>query len=270
MHRDHRHIADAVILFASALNQGINKMSRAPDKRKVILPKRFENVYDDSGVVEDGMPASAGISGRAGAIAGEELHSTKNHRISGASRSAHAREHFQSGIIDKAPLEKMASEDSGGRVIATWPPIAGATMYETKYEKASMYHIVEEEIEKYPLALSYTERSKDGAPTEGAVKLKEKLLAEGLLVCSRCKVVFGAKVCDVEGNEIGSLGVSSFQLDHIDPKRPTMSQKRSFEAYLQAWNASHIVAKCYECIGLEYQDQGMDRVGNCRNYKARA
>ena len=66
------------------------------------------------------------------------------------------------------------------------------------------------------------------------------------------------------------LGVSSFQLDHIDPKRPTMSQKRSFEAYLQAWNASHIVAKCYECIGLEYQDQGMDRVGNSRKYKARA
>ena len=238
-------------------------MSRAPDKRKVILPKRFENVYDDSGVVEDGMPASAGISGRAGAIAGEELHSTKNHRIPGARRSAHAREHFQSGIIDKAPLEKMASEDSGGRVIATWPPIAGATMYETKYEKASMYHIVEEEIEKYPLAQSYTQRSKTGAPTQGAVKLKEKLGAEGKLVC--CKT---GRALGYVGRSGVPYGVSSFQLDHIDPKRPTMSQSQSYEDYLHAYEQGHIVIKCYEYMGLQYNLQGMQHGGNSRKYAA--
>jgi hypothetical protein len=35
-------------------------------------------------------------------------HATKNRRISGASRSAHARAHYQNGVVDKPPLEKKS------------------------------------------------------------------------------------------------------------------------------------------------------------------
>ena len=202
-------------------------------------------------------------------------HATKNRRISGASRSAHARAHYQNGLVDKAPLEKMASKDSGERVEAEWPPIAGASLYKTTYVRKSgrlsyKYHIVEDDIKNVPLAQSYASRTPDGAPQDGAIKLKEKLGTECKLICCSCKVVLGAKVCGVKGNEIGSLGVSCFQLDHIDPKRPTMSQGRSYKDYLDAYEQNHITIKCYECIGLEYRDQAPDRVGNCRKYKARA
>ena len=199
-------------------------------------------------------------------------HATKNRAISGASRSAHARAHYQNGVVDKPPLEKMASKDDGTRVVASWPAIEGASLYRAKKKTGGgkAFYIVEKDIKNFPLVQSHTRRTKDGAPAEGAVKLKEMLGAEGKLICCSCKVVLGAKVCGVKGNEIGSLGVSCFQLDHIDPKRPTMSQGRSYKDYLDAYKQNHITIKCYECIGLEYRDQAPDRVGNCRKYAATA
>ena len=200
----------------------------------------------------------------------KKYHATKNHRNRGAHRSAHARAHYQNGVVDKAPLEKMVPKDTGKRVVATWKAIANAKMSSAKNGNAMSYYIVEKDIKKFPLAQSYTKRTKDGAPTTGAIKLKEMLGAEGKLICCRCKVVFGAQVCGVEGNEIGSLSISCFQLDHIDRKRPSMSQGRSYKDYLHAYEQDHIAIKCYECIGLEYKDQAPDRVGNNRKYKARA
>ena len=199
-------------------------------------------------------------------------HATKNRRISGASRSAHARAHYQNGVVDKPPLEKMASKDDGTRVVASWPAIEGASLYRAKKKTGSGpgFYIVEKDIKNFPLVQSHTRRTKDGAPAEGAVKLKEMLGAEGKLICCSCKVVLGAKVCGVKGNEIGSLSVSSFQLDHIDPKRPTMSQGRSYKDYLDAYEQNHIAIKCYECIGLQYNLQGLQHGGNSRKYKARA
>ena len=196
-------------------------------------------------------------------------HATKNLRISGASRSAHARAHYQNGLVDKAPLEKMASKDSGERVEAEWPPIAGASLYRTTTIAKRItykYHIVEDDIKNVPLAQSYASRTPDGAPQDGAIKLKEKLGTECKLICCSCKVVLGAKVCGVKGNEIGSLSVSCFQLDHPDPKRPTMSQGRSYKDYLHAYKHGHIVIKCYEYMGLQYNLQGLQHAGNSRNY----
>ena len=46
-----------------------------------------------------------------------ENHATKNRRISGASRSAHARAHYQNGVVDKPPLEKMAPNDDAELVV---------------------------------------------------------------------------------------------------------------------------------------------------------
>ena len=187
-------------------------------------------------------------------------HATKNLRISGSRRSAHAREHYQSGVIDKAPLEKMAPEDSGERVVATWPAIAGANLY---MDKAYRFRIVEEEIEKFPLAQSYTVRTKNGAPTSGAIKLQEELGAEGKLVC----ILTGRALGYVSRSGV-PYGVSSFQLDHHDPKRPTMSQGASYADYLHAYEQGHIVIKCYEYMGLQYNLQGMQHGGNSRNYAA--
>jgi len=161
------------------------------------------------------------------------------------------------------------------RVIAEWLPIKGAPLRVSRRNAAGKpttpnYYIDEEAIKQFQLAQSYTPRSSTGAPTEGAIKLKELLGAGGKLVCCRCNVVFGEKVCDTEGNEFGQLGVSSFQLDHIDPKHPTMSQGRSFQDYMQAYEQGQIAPKCYECMGLQYNDQGLEHVGNCRNYAATA
>ena len=195
-------------------------------------------------------------------------HATKNRAISGASRSAHARAHYQNGVVDKPPLEKMAPKDDGTRVVASWPAIEGASLYRTKSGNARVFYIEEKDIKNFPLAQSHTKRTKDGAPTRGAIKLKELLGAEGKLICCSCKKVLGAKVCGVKGNEIGQLGVSSFQLDHIDPTRPTMSQGQSYKDYKDAYEQNHIAIKCYECIGLQYNLQGMQHGGNSRNYAA--
>jgi hypothetical protein len=194
-------------------------------------------------------------------------HATKNRRIKGAHRSEHARAHFQNGVVDKAPLKKMKGKvEPGKRVIAEWLPIKGAPLCVAN----AIYYIDEKAINKFSLAQSYAQRTKTGAPKEGAIKLKELLGADGKLVCGRCNVIFGAKVCDTEGNEFGQLGVSSFQLDHIDPKHPTMSQGRSFQDYMDAYEQGQIIPKCYECIGLQYNKQGMEDVGNCRKYAATA
>jgi hypothetical protein len=193
-------------------------------------------------------------------------HATKNRRISGASRSAHARAHYQDGVVDKPPLEKMAPKDDGTRVVASWPAIEGASLYRTKSGTSKAFYIEEKDIKNFPLVQSHTKRTKDGAPMRGAIKLKELLGAEGKLICCSCKVVLGAKVCGVKGNEIGSLSVSCFQLDHIDPKRPTMSQGQSYKDYLDAYEQNHIAIKCYECIGLQYNLQGKQHAGNTRKY----
>jgi len=87
--------------------------------------------------------------------------------------------------------------------------------------------------------------------------------AEGKLICCRCKVVFGAQMCNMEGNEFGELGISSFQLDHINPKRPTMSQGRSYKDYLHAYEQGHIKPKCYECIGTPTSTRSC-----CRRWRA--
>ena len=87
--------------------------------------------------------------------------------------------------------------------------------------------------------------------------------AEGKLIC--CKT--GRALGYVSRSGV-PYGVSSFQLDHIDPKRPTMSQGRSFKDYLHAYEQGHIEIKCYEYIGLQYNLQGLQHVGNCRKYAA--
>ena len=197
----------------------------------------------------------------------KKYHATKNHRNRGAHRSAHARAHYQNGVVDKAPLEKMVPKDTGKRVVATWKAIANAKMSSAKNGgkngNAMSYYIVEKDIKKFPLAQSYTKRTKDGAPTTGAIKLKEMLGAEGKLIC--CKT--GRALGYVSRSGV-PYGVSSFQLDHIDPKRPTMSQRKSYKAYLDAYEKGHIVIKCYEYMGLQYNLQGMQHGGNSRNYAA--
>ena len=237
-------------------------------KRVVVPPARFDDFVDDSGDDEDAMPAAGAIEG--------VVHHAKNHRISGTRRSAHARAHFQNGVVDKAPLKKKKGKvEPGKRVIAEWLLIKGAPLCVTRRSAAGKptkpnYFIDEKAINKFSLAQSHTPRTSTGAPKQGAIKLKELLGADGKLVCGRCNVIFGAKVCDTEGNEFGQLGVSSFQLDHIDPKHPTMSQGRSFQDYMDAYEQGQIEIKCYECIGLQYNKQGMEHVGNCRNYAATA
>jgi hypothetical protein len=190
-------------------------------------------------------------------------HATKNRAISGASRSAHARAHYQNGVVDKPPLEKMASKDDGTRVVASWPAIEGASLYGTKSGNARVFHIEEKDIQNFQLAQSYAKRTKDGAPTQGAIKLKEMLGAEGKLIC--CET--GRALGYVSRSGV-PYGVSSFQLDHIDPKRPTMSQGRSYKDYLDAYEQGHIAIKCYEYIGLQYNLQGLQHTGNCRKYAA--
>ena len=192
-----------------------------------------------------------------------ENHATKNRRISGASRSAHARAHYQNGIVDKAPLEKMVPKDDGTRVVASWPAIEGASLYGTKSGNARVFHIEEKDIQNFQLAQSYAKRTKDGAPTTGAIKLKEMLGAEGKLIC--CKT--GRALGYVSRSGV-PYGVSSFQLDHPDSKRPTMSQGQSFKDYLHAYEQGHIEIKCYEYIGLQYTLQGLQHGGNSRNYAA--
>ena len=214
------------------------------------------------------MPASskrvARASTRKSAVA---YHATKNLRIGATRVSALARKHFQSGRIAKPPLKKMKPKMSRKRgVIAEWPAIKGATLFWSP--SAKHYYIVAKDRAKYPLAQTWTQRTKTGAPKEGALKLKEKLGAEGKLVCTDCTKAFGARICNTKGSEIARIGVSSFQLDHIDPKRPTMSQGRSYEAYLDAYEKGHLAIKCYECIGLQYGLQGMEHVGNTRKYTA--
>ena len=213
------------------------------------------------------MPASskrvARASTRKSAVA---YHATTNLRIRVARVSALARKHFQSGRIAKPPLKKMKPKMSRKRgVVAEWPAIKGATL---SMSKSKHYYIVAKDRAKYPLAQTWTGRDKTGAPREGALKLKEKLGAEGKLKCTVCTKVFGARMCNTKGIEIARIGVSSFQLDHIDPKRPTMSQGRSYKAYLDAYEKGHLAIKCYECIGLQYGLQGMEHVGNNRNYTA--
>ena len=230
-------------------------------KRVVVPPARFDDFVDDSGDDEDAMPAAGAIKG--------VVHHAKNRRISGANRSAHSRAHYLNGVVDKVPLKKKASKGTGKFAVATWAAIANAKMSSSKNgNSGTVWTIVEKAIKQFPLAASYTRRTKDGAPKEGAIKLKEKLGAEGKLVCGRCKVNFGAQVCDTEGNEVGQLGVSSFQLDHTDPKHPTMSQGRSFQDYMDAYEQGQIEFKCYEYIGLQYNLQGLEHVGNCRTYAA--
>ena len=101
----------------------------------------------------------------------------------------------------------------------------------------------------------------DGAPVVGSTKLKEMLGAEGKLIC--CKT--GRALGYVSRSGV-PYGVSSFQLDHVDPKRPSMSQGQSFKDYLDAYEQGHIVIKCYEYIGLQYNLQGLQHGGNTRNY----
>ena len=208
------------------------------------------------------MPASskrvARASTRKSAVA---YHATTNLRIRAARVSALARKHFQSGRIAKPPLKKMKPQMSRKRgVIAEWPAIKGATL---SMAKTKHYYIVAKDRAKYPLAQTWTGRDKTGAPREGALKLKEKLGAEGKLVC--CMTGRALGYVSHSGRK---YGVSSFQLDHIDPKRPTMSQRKSYKAYLDAYEKGHIVIKCYEYMGLQYNLQGMQHGGNSRNYAA--
>mgnify|MGYP000872119504 FL=1 len=190
-------------------------------------------------------------------------HATKNRRIKGAHRSEHARAHFQNGVVDKAPLKKKKGKvEPGKRVIAEWLPIKGAPLCVTRGATGRpRYYIDKKAIKQFPLAQSYTKRTKDGAPKEGAIKLKEMLGAEGKLIC--CKT--GRALGYVSRSGV-PYGVSSFQLDHIDPKRPTMSQGRSFQDYMDAYEQGQIEIKCYEYIGLQYNLQGLQHGGNTRNY----
>jgi hypothetical protein len=194
-------------------------------------------------------------------------HATKNRRIKGAHRSEHARAHFQNGVVDKAPLKKMKGKvEPGKRVIAEWLLIKGAPLCVTRRSAAGKptkpnYYIDEKAINKFSLAQSHTPRTSTGAPKEGAIKLKEMLGAEGKLIC--CKT--GRALGYVSRSGV-TYGVSSFQLDHIDPKRPTMSQGRSFKDYLHAYEQNHIAIKCYEYIGLQYNLQGLQHAGNTRKY----
>ncbi|KOO52843.1 hypothetical protein Ctob_016458 [Chrysochromulina tobinii] len=190
---------------------------------------------------------------------------TKNRRIKGAHRSEHARAHFQNGVVDKAPLKKMKGKvEPGKRVIAEWPLIKGAPLCVTRNAAGNPYYYIDEKaINKFSLAQSYTPRTSTGAPNEGAIKLKEMLGAEGKLIC--CKT--GRALGYVSRSGV-PYGVSSFQLDHIDPKRPTMSQGRSFQDYMDAYEQGQIEIKCYEYIGLQYNLQGLQHVGNCRKYAA--
>ena len=188
-------------------------------------------------------------------------HATKNRRISGTRSSAHARAHYQDGVVDKPPLEKMAPKDDGTRVVASWPAIEGASLYRTKNGTSKAFYIEEKDIKNFQLAQSHAPRTKDGAPTEGAIKLKEMLGAEGKLIC--CET--GRALGYVSRSGV-PYGVSSFQLDHPDPKRPTMSQGRSYKDYLHAYKHGHIVIKCYEYMGLQYNLQGLQHAGNSRNY----
>ncbi|KOO30913.1 hypothetical protein Ctob_011699 [Chrysochromulina tobinii] len=192
-------------------------------------------------------------------------HATKNRRIRGASRSAHALAHYQNGVVDKAPLKKKKGKvEPGKRVIAEWLPIKGAPLCVTRNAAGKpRYYIDEKAIKQFRLAQSYTPRSKNGAPKEGAIKLKEMLGAEGKLIC--CKT--GRALGYVSRSGV-PYGVSSFQLDHIDPKRPTMSQGRKYKDYLHAYEQGHIEIKCYEYIGLQYNLQGLQHGGNSRNYAA--
>jgi hypothetical protein len=196
-------------------------------------------------------------------------HATKNRRIKGAHRSEHARAHFQNGVVDKAPLKKMKGKvEPGKRVIAEWPLIKGAPLCVTRRSAAGKptkpnYYIDEKAINKFSLAQSHTPRTSDGAPKEGAIKLKEMLGAEGKLIC--CKT--GRALGYVSRSGV-PYGVSSFQLDHIDPKRPTKSQGRSFQDYMDAYEQGQIEIKCYEYIGLQYNLQGLQHVGNSRKYAA--
>ena len=194
-------------------------------------------------------------------------HATKNRAISGASRSAHARAHYQNGVVDKPPLKKMKGKvEPGKRVIAEWLLIKGAPLCVTRNAAGKPYYYIDEKaINKFSLAQSHTPRTSTGAPNEGAIKLKEMLGAEGKLIC--CKT--GRALGYVSRSGV-PYGVSSFQLDHIDPKRPTMSQGRSFQDYMDAYEQGQIGIKCYECIGLQYNKQGMEHVGNCRKYAATA
>ena len=231
-------------------------MSRAEGKRKVVPIVRYLDGDDDVDDDDDASPC----------LITTTYHSTKNRRISGKHRSAHAVAHFQNGVVDKPPLEKMVAKEVGGElVIADWAAIKGATLHT---RAKNIWHIVDEDLHKYPLAQSYTERYKNGSPKEGAVKLKEKLGAEDKLKCFGCPAVLGDPVCDTAGKGLGVLGVSSFQLDHHDPKRPTMSQGRGYADYLHAYEQGHIVIKCYEYMGLQYNLQGMQHGGNSRNYAA--
>ena len=258
------HADDQRRTMASAPNgrseylAGDSAMPMALGKRPIVKPARFEVDHDDE------MPATGKRSlTRKSAVA---YHATKNLRISAARVSALARKHFQSGRIAKPLLKKKKPKMSRKRgVVAEWPAIKGATLSMTK---AKHYYIVAKDRAKYPLAQTWTRRTKTGAPKEGALKLKEKLGAEGNLKCTVCTKVFGARMCNTKGIEIARIGVSSFQLDHIDPKRPSMSQGRSYEAYLDAYEKGHLAIKCYECIGLQYNLQGMEHVGNSRNYTA--
>ena len=253
------HADDQRRTMASAPNgrseylPGDSAMPTPLGKRPIVRPARFE-VDDD-----DEMPTSGKRSlTRKSAVA---YHATKNLRIGATRVSALARKHFQSGRIAKPPLKKMKPKMSRKRgVVAEWPAIKGATL---SMAKTKHYYIVAKDRAKYPLAQTWTQRTKTGAPKEGALKLKEKLGAEGKLVC--CMTGRALGYVSHSGRK---YGVSSFQLDHIDPKRPTMSQGRSYKAYLDAYEKGHLAIKCYECIGLQYGLQGMEHVGNNRNYTA--
>ena len=107
---------------------------------------RYEERDDDEVVDDDDDDNDDGLPTRT-------IHATKNLRIRGVHvRSALARKHYQSGPVDKPPLPKKAPADSGKRVVAEWSAIAGATMFETKYAKCSVFHIVEEETAFFPLS----------------------------------------------------------------------------------------------------------------------
>ena len=253
------HADDQRRTMASAPNgrseylPGDSAMPTPLGKRPIVRPARFE-VDDD-----DEMPTSGKRSlTRKSAVA---YHATKNLRIGATRVSALARKHFQSGRIAKPPLKKMKPKMSRKRgVVAEWPAIKGATL---SMAKTKHYYIVAKDRAKYPLAQTWTQRTKTGAPMEGALKLKEKLGAEGKLVCC-----MSGRALGYVSHSGRKYGVSSFQLDHIDPKRPTMTQGRSYKAYLDAYEKGHLAIKCYECIGLQYGLQGMEHVGNNRNYTA--
>ena len=253
------HADDQRRTMASAPNgrseylPGDSAMPTPLGKRPIVRPARFE-VDDD-----DEMPTSGKRSlTRKSAVA---YHATTSLRIGAARRGALARKHFQSGRIAQPPLKKMKPKMSRKRgVVAEWPAIKGATL---SMAKTKHYYIVAKDRAKYPLAQTWTQRTKTGAPKEGALKLKEKLGAEGKLVC--CMTGRALGYVSHSGRK---YGVSSFQLDHIDPKRPTMSQGRSYKAYLDAYEKGHLAIKCYEYIGHQYSLQGMEHVGNNRKYTA--